>query len=101
MNNKKKRIKFVKDVNTKLISLGATIKSQDERSTVYSLGTCTLRIYDESDHKEVFSIFSRFEACNKLTGKYNAKHNYHGIDGQFGLCGWEEYLNEIAEHENN
>jgi len=101
MNNKKKRIKFVKDANKHLLSLGATIKSQDERSTVYSLGTCTLKIYDESDHKEVFSIFGRFEGCNELTGKYNAKYNYHGIDGQFGLCGWEEYLNEIAEHENN
>ncbi len=99
MNNKSKRIKFVKEVNAHLISLGATVKEETKRATEYTLGTCTLTVRDESDHTQVFSIFSRFTKCNKLTGNMNSKHNYNGIDGECGLVGWKEYLNEIAEHE--
>ena len=103
INTKPKRIKFVKDVKKHLLSIGAILKSENERCADYTLGTCTFHIYEESDHKHCFTIFARFAECNELTGQYNSKHNFHGTDSENGaMVGcqhWIDYLNEIAELE--
>ncbi len=100
MNNKPQRIKFVNDVKAHLLEIGATVKSENERWSEYTLGTCTISLRDESDHKQVYSIFTRFEECNHLSGSMNPKYNYHGIDGENGLCGWKEHLNSIKNFFN-
>lgn len=104
MNKKADRIKFIKLVNSKITESGLNVlknKARFGNGTMYTISKegkqVEITLREESDHKQVFSVFSRFNYSNKLTSYTNTKYNYHSFD--FG--GIHEYLNNIFSEFKN
>jgi hypothetical protein len=81
--NKAKRQQFVSHVEKLLLDNGFKIQSYSEftgskvlrRDSIVNGLTVTL--HSEEDHKEVRTVYMRWDNRNEFTGKYNTKDNLH------------------------
>ncbi len=92
MIKKALREAFVDDITKYILDVGGKYYGEDK----FRLNNCTIHIHDESDHKQLYSIFARFDECNALSGR-NPKYNAH-ISNTYG---YEVALDLAKNHINN
>jgi len=100
MSTKKNRIYFIKEVEKIILENKGELVKEDEHKKEFKIpmsdNDLHITLYEESDHKTLYSVFMCFDKPRTdLGNRYSGKHNFHQSEG--GMVDTIEVVDRFEE----